>query len=349
MRIGLIGLAAAVAIAAPACKKDTEQKPATATDDAAAAATDTDKADDDQAEASKLVEHGKYVADMMGCVGCHTPFGPNGPDLDKAWAGGLEVPEKFGTWRSPNITQDEATGIGTWTDQQIIDAVREGMRPDGERMFPIMPYPHYNVMSDDDAKALVAFLRTIEPISNKVERVHDLKIKPVEVPPAKGEKPNVDDPVAYGEYVASLMHCEMCHTPMTPKGPDMSKRYAGGFPFELPMMGEGVVYSSNITPDEETGIGTWTDEDIATAIREMKSKDGSVILPPMAIYQSMWYGLKDEEVNAVAAYLKSIPAVKNKVPENTFKPKGPPPGAGGDGPPPGGEEAGDEEATEGDQ
>ena len=341
MRV-LWAMAVLAALAATgACKKDKKkadpaaEKPATDTP-----ATDTPAADGDQPAAADpaLVERGKYLADVTGCMFCHTPFGPNGaPDMNKAWAGGLEVPEKVGTWRSPNITPDPETGIGKWTDEQIIAAIREGKRPDGTMIKAIMPYLFYNAMSDDDAKALVAFLRTVPPVANKVERSTEIKIPDIPAPKPTGKPPG-DDPVARGAYLTSLMHCVMCHTPPGKDGmPDMSKAFAGGFPMEIPLMGTGVLYSSNITPDKKTGIGEYTDEQLVTALREMKKKDGSPILGPMALYQMGWYRLEEEDVKGIVAFLRSIKPIANKVPKSTFKPKtgGPPPAAAGGEPPAG--------------
>jgi mono/diheme cytochrome c family protein len=102
---------------------------------------------------AKLVERGAYVAKAGGCLVCHTAIGPTGPDLANAGAGGLEMPDAIGTWRTPNITPDKGTGIGNWTDDQIIAAVRTGVRPDGKKLYPIMPYLNYNVMTDDSARS----------------------------------------------------------------------------------------------------------------------------------------------------------------------------------------------------
>jgi hypothetical protein len=237
--------------------------------------------------------------------------------------------------RSTNITPDPETGIGKWTDEQIIAAVREGKRPDGTMIKAIMPYLFYNVMSDDDARALVAFLRTVPPVANKVERSTDIKIPDIPAPRPTGKPPG-DDPVARGAYYASLMHCVMCHTPPGKDGmPDMSKAFAGGFPMEIPLMGPGVLYSSNITPDKKTGIGAWSDEEIARALREMKKKDGSPILGPMALYQTGWYRLEEEDMKGIVAFLRSLKPIASKVPKSTFKPQGgPPPGAAAGEPPP---------------
>src|SRR5262249_44604943 len=82
----------------------------------------------------KLVERGAYIAKAAACVVCHTAIGPTGPDLEHPFAGGLEMPDVIGTWRSPNITQDKSTGIGNWTDEQIARSIREGVRPDGAQL-----------------------------------------------------------------------------------------------------------------------------------------------------------------------------------------------------------------------
>jgi hypothetical protein len=329
MRFVLVTLLG-IGLSAGACKKDEDnkaaaQKPDQPADNPADKPADNpaDKPEEKPAADPKLIERGAYLSNMMGCPLCHTPMGPQGPDMSKAFAGGLEIPEEFGTWRSPNITQDKETGIGGWTDEQIIAAIREGKRPDGENLFPVMPYLMYNVLSDDDAKAMVAFLRTIPAVSNKVERLTDLKLPKIPAPPAKGLPASTDDPVAHGAYNASLMHCVMCHTPMTEKGPDMSKAFAGGMKFSVPMFGEGDLYAPNLTPDA-TGIKDYSDEDLMNAIMKMKKKDGTMIQGPMAMYQGTWSQLQEDDVKHVIAFLRTLKPIKNKIPKSTFKPKAPP-------------------------
>jgi cytochrome c553 len=236
--------------------------------------------------------------------------------------------EEFGEWVSPNITPDPETGIGGWKDEEIMAAIRDGVRPDGSKIHPIMPWPFYNTMTDDDAKALTAYLKAQAPVVNKVER-NKLPEMELKLPPAKRVDP-VDDPVGHGAYLASIMHCVMCHTPMTPQGPDFSKAFAGGFEFKMPEMGTGAFYASNITSDPETGIGNWTEEDIIRAVKEVKRPDGTPIMGPMQMYAQLWSQLTDEDARAIAAYVKSIPPIKNKVKKSDFQPKGGGPG----GPPP---------------
>jgi mono/diheme cytochrome c family protein len=271
----------------------------------------------------KLVERGAYVAKLAGCVVCHTAIGPTGPDFEHAYGGGLEMPDTFGTWRTPNITPDKSTGIGSWTDDQVIAAVREGVRPDGKKLYPIMPYVNYNRMTDDDAKALVAFLHTVKPVSRVVAPTKDLKMAPIDVPKPANQPDVADDPVPHGEYLATLMLCSHCHfspDPKTfaPQGPD--KMFSGGLAMQLPMLGTGTLYSRNITSDKDTGIGKWTTAQIATAIKTMTKPDGKMIQGPMVFLQGPWSQLDDKDIQAVAEYIHQLPAVTNKVPDATFKP-----------------------------
>lgn len=327
-------LVCVVLAALGACKKRQEQQPAATPPpapekpaDPATPATETAAA---PASDPALVERGAYVAKAAACVVCHTAIGPTGPDLANAFAGGLEMPDAIGTWRTPNITQDKSTGIGTWTDEQIIAAVREGVRPDGSGLYAMMPFVNYSRMTDDDAKALVAFLRTIKPIERTVAPNKDLKVMKGPGPrPANAPDPT-DNKLEHGEYLASLMLCSHCHwTPnmktMAPAGPDT--QFSGGLPFQIPMLGTGTLYASNITSDPDTGIGRWTEGQVFTTIKTMVKPDGTPIHGPMQFMQGVWSQLSDDDLHAVAAYIKSLPPVKNKVPESTFKPNAGPPAA----------------------
>ena len=268
--------------------------------------------------AKALVERGAYVAKLAGCGSCHTPLGPKGPDFSKAYAGGLEMPDVIGTWRSPNITPDKGSGIGGWTDEQIIASIREGVRPDGGPLYPIMPYLNYNRMTDADAKALVAFLRSLKPIANDVLPTKNLKMPQ---PPAPKPANEPDDAAHHGEYLATLMLCNHCHaTPGPDNAPQPDKMFAGGLAFTMPMLGKGTLYAANISSDPATGIGKWTEEQIAAAIKTMMKPDGKIIQGPMLFLQGGWAQLDDTDVKAVAAYIKKQPAVVNKVPASTFKP-----------------------------
>jgi mono/diheme cytochrome c family protein len=307
-----------------ACEsKDAKPEPAKDT----AKETEADKPEEPAKEEKpaatpEQIARGKYLAEtVMNCRACHTPLSESGPDLTKEYAGGLEFPDPAGTWRSPNITQDEKTGIGGWTDEQIIAAVREGKKPSGEQMSPVMPYPYFNAMSDDDAKALVAYLRGVKPVENAVAGNTDLKAAKPAVPAPKGTPPG-EGAVAEGEYLIALAHCGGCHTATKEDGtPDEAKLFAGGLGYPVfEFQGTGEVYSANITPHEGNGIGKYSDEELAGAIKNLDKRDGVAIVGPMTFYSDAWSNLAPEDVASMVAFLRSVPAVDNKVADSTYKP-----------------------------
>ena len=276
---------------------------------------------------AKLVARGAYIAKAGGCLVCHTGMGPTGPDLAHPGAGGLEMPDPAGTWRTPNITPDKSSGIGGWTDDQIARAIREGVRPEGTQLYSIMPYASYNRLTDDDTKALVAFLRTLEPVKRVVAPNKDLKFPKLPMPSPANAPDVVGDPVKHGEYMASIMLCSHCHwTPDAKMMVQPDKLFAGGLEMTLPMFGPGTLFVPNITSDKETGIGGWTEDQIVAALKTMMKPDGKLLNPPMLLMQGAWSQLDDADLHAVAAYIHQLPPVKHKVPDSTFKLQ--PPGAG---------------------
>src|SRR5262249_1759853 len=145
---------------------------------------------------------------------------------------------------------------------------------------PPMPFYTYNRMSDDDVKAIVAYLRTIKPVHNEVKAPKfGIPLQPM--PPAKGlPAPPKTDKVAYGDYlVNAVIHCHECHTPMVGPQPDFANQYmAGGLVIQV--FGVGL-RTRNITQDKETGIGDWTDAEIKRAITQGIAKDGRKLIPLM--------------------------------------------------------------------
>lgn len=212
----------------------------------------------------------------------------------------------------PNITLDPETGIGNWTDQQIITAIRSGERPDGSLIGPPMPIGLYNRMSDEDAQAIVAYLPSVPPVKNKVAK-SEYPFPLRAAPDVSGVlAPPRSDKVRYGEYMASpLGHCIECHTPMIPgQGRDFANRLgAGGFTMSAP--GGGEIVASNITPDRETGIGAWTDVEIKRAITQGERRDGGKLVPIMAF--AHYHTIGAEDLDALVAYLRSIKPVRNQV------------------------------------
>lgn len=281
------------------------------------------------------IEHGKYIATIAGCTDCHTPLKPEYQDPTK-WtpdqvkviafnAGEAADQSKLlsggrvfdlgpaGILLTRNLTPDKETGLGAWGDDQIKIAVKTGTSSDGHVLFPVMPYHVYNTMADADLDAVVAYLRSVKAISNKVPaRTISTEGMPA-LPYQTGiVAPDPSDKAARGAYlVNSVMGCTDCHTPVDPTtgAPQMDKYLAGRQPYEGPW---GIVYGGNITPDNETGIGTWTEEEVQRAIITGVAKDGRrLILMPWFAYSA----LTAEDADAVAYYLKNVlPAVKNEIP-----------------------------------
>ncbi|MFT3697681.1 MAG: c-type cytochrome [Kofleriaceae bacterium] len=264
---------------------------------------------------------GEYIANVSGCLVCHTGLAANGaPDFEHLGAGGLEMPDPMGTWKTPNITPDKSSGVGSWTDEQLITVIREGTRPDGSQLYSIMPYALYNRMTDDDVQALVAYLHTLKPVDHVVPQNTKLKFPQLNVPKA-ANVPDPKDEVGHGEYLASLMLCAHCH--QTPPADAPEKLFTGGLEMEIPALGTGKLFAPNITSDKETGIGGWSPAQIFTTLKTMVKPDGKHIAPPMAMLQGAWSKMTEADLKAVAAYVHQIPAQKHANTPSTFAMKGP--------------------------
>jgi len=253
------------------------------------------------------VERGKYLANTVAaCGNCHNPRDAKGQYIeDKLLAGGARIGLPKSTVYGANITPDAETGIGKWTDEQVIRAIREGVRPDNSLVGPPMPVEMYRHMSDDDVKAIVAYLRTVPPVKNEVPRgKYDFPTPTSYGPPVSNPVSAVNnDLVKYGEYLAGPVgHCMACHTGIEgePTPEDLEKRPGtGGRPFGP----GGSLKASNLTP-HETGLKGWTDSEIALAIREGISRDGRQLKGPMAF--SMYKNINQADMQALIAYLRAL-------------------------------------------
>jgi mono/diheme cytochrome c family protein len=263
------------------------------------------------------VARGKYIFGATGGCGCHTV--PKEP----ANAGGRRYDGPFGTVFATNITPDRQTGIGTWTDEQVVTAIRLGRRPNGERLLPVHPFTVFNGMAAEDLKALVSFLRTVPPV-NRPKRPKRITVPlfesvflpawlaafaPRETPPPKAPTAGL----ARGEYlVRAVGHCGECHTPRTLTMATDNSRFLAGNP-----TGPEDQAMPNITPDRETGIGTWSVDEIADYLGTGNKPDGDVAGGLMGeVIEGTLAGYKDLSLAdrvAIAQYLKSIPAVRNKI------------------------------------
>ena len=256
-------------------------------------------------QAETPLQRGAYLMEsIVACGNCHTPQGDNGPLPGMALAGGLEFKEPGILAYAANITTDKATGIGGWTDAQIATAIREGKRPDGSMLGPIMPIVMYRSLSDTDVAAIVTYLRTVKPVANKVPKsTYSIALPPSYGPPV-GKVADVprSDKVAYGRYLAGPAgHCIVCHSPAGANGaPDIENRLgAGGESFPGPW---GVSVSANITP---TGLKKYSDAQIKTMITTGVRPDGSHLKPPMGV--PYYAHISAADLEAIVAYLRSLP------------------------------------------
>lgn len=276
----------------------------------------------------QVIAHGEYLANhVAGCIDCHSKrdfskyAGPVTPGSEGG--GGMIFDMKFGlpgVIYGKNITPDSATGIGTWSDDEILRAITQGISKSGDTLFPIMPYPNFNRLAKEDLLSIIAYIRTLKPISNAVAP-RQLMVPIAMVYPGKFLQPSVDgnmrppmtDSAKYGEYLVTMCDCGTCHSPLTPQGPDRTKMYSGGYVFDL---GTNKVVSANITQDSTTGIGTWTEDRFlakmgscrdASEVNRDPGKQNTIM--PLTLYA----GMKDEDMKAIYAYLKTIKPISNKV------------------------------------
>jgi mono/diheme cytochrome c family protein len=256
------------------------------------------------------VERGKYLVDGIGgCGDCHTPRG--GPLKGATLAGG----SSFGGPKAPfeahasNLTPDPETGIGKWTDEQIVKAIREGVRPDGSVIGPPMATEFFKHISDSDAGAIVAYLRTVKPVKNRVKKsVYRIPLRPGEPAGKVADIPR-SDKVKFGAYLVTIGHCMECHSPMVKGRVDYHKQMgAGGRKFPGPW---GMNIARNITQDKETGIGAYTDAQIKVAIAKGVKADGVRMRPPMCF--GCYAKMSDGDLDAMIAFLRTVKPIKNDV------------------------------------
>lgn len=257
-----------------------------------------------EGRAETLLERGTYLMQsIVACGNCHTPKGPDGELPGMELAGGFLMEDEAFTAYAPNITPDAETGIGGWSDEQIITAIREGRRPDGTIIGPPMPISLYRNISDRDVQAIVAYIRSLKPVRNEVPKSdYRIPLPPSYGPPVTSvaEVTPADGP-AYGFYLAGpLGHCIECHSPMGPRGPDWENQTgAGGLAFPGPW---GISHGANITP---TNLGDWSDAEIRTAITQGLRPDGSRLLPPMPV--GYYAKIAEADLDAIVGYLRSLP------------------------------------------
>jgi mono/diheme cytochrome c family protein len=262
-----------------------------------------------------LLERGSYLVNTIGgCGRCHTPRDAQGkPKANMELAGGFEFDDgMIGHVVGPNITPDRETGIGKWSEAQMITAMRYGTRPDGSIIGPPMPVDTYRGMSDRDLAAIAKYLQSIKPVRHAVGRTQ-YKNPPSPHDPAltKVEEPPRQDRLAYGAYLAGPVgHCFGCHTVFRKDGRSLDRQwlYAGGR--ALPDYGDlsKKIISRNITSDPDDGIGKWSDDDIKRAISHGVRPDGTRLGLTMP---SDWYAkIAPADLDALVAFLRTVKPLK---------------------------------------
>jgi Cytochrome c len=269
------------------------------------------------------LERGSYLVNHVTvCLTCHssrdwTKF--SGPVIKGTEGmGGEKFNEGIpGTLYAGNITP---SGIGEWTNGEVLRTITTGVTKANRVLFPLMPYLEYHQLTQEDLYSIITYIKTLEPIVHEVPQSNidfpmNFIIKTI---PPEMYIPisNIDEnnPAVYGKYLVDIAACRSCHTPM--KNGELIKEmnFAGGIVFNT---NGGIIRSSNITPDIETGIGRWTQEDFIKKFRlypedykNIKIKPGEFNTPmPWSEYE----GMTDTDLKDIYDYLKTVPPVHNKV------------------------------------
>jgi hypothetical protein len=268
---------------------------------------------------------GKYLSDhVVGCTACHsqrdfTKFaGPIKPET--LGAGGDEFSlGPAGTLYAKNITP---AAIGSWTDGELVRAVTTGVSQDGTPLFPLMPYPHFGALAEDDIHAVLAYVRSWKAIENNDIPDRELNfplnviVRTIPRPAAPQPRPPATDTLAYGRYMLRAALCQECHTPIDDQGTKLpGMDYAGGM--EIIETGYRV-RAANITPDADTGIGTWTEQQFVDRFKSFEA----AAAPPLSDAErrqntpmpwAAYAGMTREDLAAIYAALREQKPVINRV------------------------------------
>ena len=253
------------------------------------------------------VERGRYLATAADCAACHTGSGR------KPFAGGVALKTPFGTIVSPNITPDKEAGIGAWTDDEFVSALWEGRGHNGKRLFPAMPYPSFTQMSKDDVLAIRAYLKTVEPVTAKVESnllpfpfnlrfnlaVWNLiNFREGRYRPDSGRSADWNR----GRYlVDALEHCGVCHTPKNLLGGDKRSAYLAGASLQG-------WFAPSIVPNRNgKGVDAYKDDELFTLLRTGQNGKDIPGGPMAEVISKSTSHLTDDDLRAMIAYLKDKP------------------------------------------
>jgi mono/diheme cytochrome c family protein len=257
-------------------------------------------------------KRGEYVAKAGGCLGCHTETRQGA----QPYAGGRELKTPFGSFFGPNITPHPQAGIGRWSEQDFIRALREGVRPDGAHYFPAFPYPSFTKIVEQDLRDLFAYLRGLPP-SSRASQPHDLRFpfgwrwllwfwKLLFFSPGPyAADPALNATLNRGAYlVNALGHCGECHTPRNFLGGPKTSRFLGGA--KLTEGGD----ASNLRSPRVQKI---SDKDLKDFLLTAMTPDGDVAAESMAeVVRNTTSQLTAQDLDAVVAYLRSLPPLPDE-------------------------------------
>lgn len=266
------------------------------------------------ARADDTVERGRYLSVAADCVACHTS-----PKQGRPYAGGYAIASPLGEIWASNITPSKSHGIGNYTEADFAKAVREGVRKDGAHLYPAMPYTSYAKLTDEDIHALyVYFMQAVAPVDEEA-RTTELPF-PFSVRSSMAVwnllfldkapfKPDTAQSAQWnrGAYlVEGLAHCSSCHSPR-----GLMMQEVGGKAFAGGSLGDW--YAPNITSHPISGIGGWTDDELAQYLKtgrvEGKGQAGGGMAEAVTNSLSK---LRDDDISAIVTYLRTVPAVADK-------------------------------------
>jgi mono/diheme cytochrome c family protein len=270
---------------------------------------------------------GKYLIEgPTHCLHCHSEHDfsdPTYPVVQARRGAGWEMPvPELGRVVAPNITPDPETGIGAWTDDEIARAIQEGVSRDGTALFPVMPYPMFARLDDEDLASIVVYIRTLAPVRNELPRtelIFPLKYIVNTIPePLTGPRPSRPSGTAVerGEYLATLATCKECHSPVDGQGtPLPGMAFGGGGIFHDPGQNGRPVASMNLTPDA-SGIAHYDEAFFIDVMRsgQLTGRTLSHIMPFEA-----FRNMTDDDLSDLWAYVWTQPAVSHRI-SNTDPP-----------------------------
>lgn len=275
---------------------------------------------------TEAARRGLYLANnVMGCIDCHSRREEDlysmPPVRSAEFGGGLVFSREMGipgTLISPNITPG---GVEDWTDGELVRAIAAGVSRDGRPLFPLMPYHNFGTLDKEDIEAVVAYLRVIPPVRRTVEKSSidfpvNMLIRFQPRDPDFRPRPNPRDAVAHGDYLVRAAGCGDCHTTRDAQGNPAGPAFAGGM--EMKYLDRFTVRPANITPDRDTGIGSWTREQFIARFKSKTEEDYRKMPAPKGSPNTLmpWWayaGMTAEDLGAIYDYLRTVAPVRNQV------------------------------------